>query len=426
VPTVALSTSFGVPKTRTTGFRDAFLDHFAVRWLVMADAKTSPGASQPIYRLGDYQFFTPPKNVGYAVIVDVDRPEAVLEIFERIPVQIAPSWVVPTKRGAQAGWFIDPVNLSATGRDHPIRYARAVGTALRAAVDGDPLVDPLSPARVRNPAYEHAGTFAATTPPVYRLRQLERALKGADLWTAAPVVQHGTPRVPPVADRLEIGQRNQGIFDAARFVAYAGGDYMAEAWAANQRCVEPLGAREVQTIINSITRFITTTTYTGGTTNSPAMSDTMRQALAEMGRKGGKRNTPAQQAARAKGPKAATKARKHRAYQQARQAQHFRRQGHSSSQIAEKLGKAVSTISRYLRRWIPLTQAEMLACITGASGEGSGAGWSSYSPPCGSSWAKEGRTVQSEASSSGLHLALRSGCEEFCAKPSFGKDSEFF
>src|SRR5699024_2913738 len=143
-----------------------------------------------------------------------------------------------------------------------------------------------------------------------------------------------------------------------------------EAWAANQRCVEPLGAREVQTIINSITRFITTTTYTGGTTNSPAMSDTMRQALAEMGRKGGKRNTPAQQAARAKGPKAAAKARKFRAYQQARKAQYLRRQGYNRSQIAEKLGKAACTISRYLRRWIPLTQAQMLSCITGASGEG--------------------------------------------------------
>src|SRR5699024_7961722 len=151
---------------------------------------------------------------------------------------------------------------------------------------------------------------------------------------------------------------------------YAGGDYMDENRAANQRGIEPMGAREDQTIINTITRSITTTTYTEDTTNSPAMSDTMRQALAEMRRKGSKRKTQDQQAAREKGPKAATKARKHRAYQQARQAQHYRRQGHSSSQIAEKLGKAVSTISRYLRRWIPLTQAEKLACITGASGEG--------------------------------------------------------
>src|SRR5699024_4334384 len=223
VPTVALSSSFGVPKTRTSRFRDAFVDHFAVRWLVMADAEASSGASLPVHRVGEYPFYTPPQNVGYALIVDVDRPEAVLEIFERIPAQIAPSWVVPTIRGAQAGWFIDPVNLSATGREHPIRYARAVGAALRMAVDGDLLVDPLAPSRVRNPAYEHAGTSAATTPPVYRLGQLEQALKTADLWTADPVIKHGAPRIQPITGRFEIGERNQGVFDAARFVAYAGG-----------------------------------------------------------------------------------------------------------------------------------------------------------------------------------------------------------
>src|SRR5699024_5224993 len=161
-------------------------------------------------------------------------------------------------------------------------------------------------------------------------------------------------------------------FDAARFVAYAGGDYVAEAWAANQRCVEPLGSNEVQAIINSITRFMATAPLTRGT-STVAMPDVMRQALADMGRKGGKRNTPAQQAARAKGPQAATKARKHRAYQQARKAQHLRRQGHNRVKIAEKLGKALSTISRYLRRWIPLTQTEMLLCITGASGGAAGA-----------------------------------------------------
>src|SRR5699024_7586312 len=123
-------------------------------------------------------------------------------------------------------------------------------------------------------------------------------------------------RVPPTADRLEIGQRNQGIFDAARFVAYAGEDYVAEAWAANQRCVEPLSTNEVQTIINSITRFMTTRSRARRTANTMAMPNAMRRALLEMGRKGGKRNTPAQQAARAKGPQAATKARKQRAYQQ--------------------------------------------------------------------------------------------------------------
>src|SRR5699024_1171930 len=76
----------------------------------------------------------------------------------------------------------------------------------------------------------------------------------------------------------------------------------------------------------------------------------------------------AQRAARAKGPAAAAAARNHRAKQHAKHAQHLRRKGLSRTQIAAKLGKHPSTISRYLRRWIPIPLRDMLACITGASG----------------------------------------------------------
>src|SRR5699024_9954705 len=65
---------------------------------------------------------------------------------------------------------------------------------------------------------------------------------------------------------------------------------------------------------------------------------------------------------------AAAAARKRRAKQHAKHAQHLRRKGLSRTQIAAKLGKAPSTVSRYLRRWIPIPLREMLACITGASG----------------------------------------------------------
>src|SRR5699024_11917110 len=136
------------------------------------------------------RFCVPAQYVGYALIVGVDRPEAVLDIYARIPADIAPSWVVPTHRGAQAGWFIDPVNL--TGRDHPIKYARKVGQDLRQAVNGDMLVDPLTPSRGRNPAYEHAGTFAASTLPVYRLGQLMDGLKAAVLRTTTRILDKTT------------------------------------------------------------------------------------------------------------------------------------------------------------------------------------------------------------------------------------------
>src|SRR5699024_3140068 len=112
----------------------------------------------------EFEFFTPARSVGSALVIDVDRPEAVTEIFEAIPAEIHPSWVVETRKGAQAGWLIDPVDLRETAREHPIRYARAVGHALRAAVGGDEAVDPLTPTRVRNPAYERAELRAAATP----------------------------------------------------------------------------------------------------------------------------------------------------------------------------------------------------------------------------------------------------------------------
>src|SRR5699024_206483 len=133
--------------------------------------------------------------------------EAVLDVYDRIPASIHPSWIVPTNRGAQAGWFIDPVNL--TGRDHPIRYARKIGEDLRQALDGDLLVDPLVPSRVRNPAYEHAGTFATPTPPVYHLGQLMNGLKAAGLWNTNRILDntsehiHPNIRLAPTTKRLD-------------------------------------------------------------------------------------------------------------------------------------------------------------------------------------------------------------------------------
>src|SRR5699024_7712563 len=128
---------------------------------VMAGSKRSPGVALSLDKLHDHPFFTPPAVAGYALFIDVDCLGAVLDIYQRIPNEIAPSWVLETPNGAQAGWLIDPVDLRENARAHPIRYARNVGKALRQAVGGDPLVDPLSPSRVRNPAYEAAGTFAA-------------------------------------------------------------------------------------------------------------------------------------------------------------------------------------------------------------------------------------------------------------------------
>lgn len=369
MPIVALTAQPSHLANRTAKFRGAFANHFNVKWLVMAGSKNSPGVAQTLENLYQYPFFTPPANAGYALFVDVDKPGAVLDIYATIPADITPSWVIETPNGAQAGWFIDPVDLRDNARPHPIRYARNIGKALRHVVGGDPLVDPLSPSRVRNPAYEHADTFAPPNPKIYHLGDLYTALTAAGLWTQEPLkFSNGKPLVHPTTGTIPVGNRNKGIFDAARFVAYAGGDYEAEAWAANDRCVIPLKANEVHHIIHSIARYMATKGYVRGNGPTTAMPETMRQALSEMGRRGGLANTPAQRAARAKGPAAAAAARKQRAYEQAKQAQRLRRQGYSRLEIAAKLGRAACTISRYLRRWIPVPLTDMLACTTGASG----------------------------------------------------------
>lgn len=335
-------------------FHGAFVTHAGVSFFRAAPTKTAPSQRVNPGELSDFQFYTPSKSVGACLVVDVDRPDAVLEIFEAIPAEIHPSWVIETRRGAQAGWLIDPVDLRETAREHPIRYAQAVGHALRAAVSGDEAVDPLTPSRVRNPVYTHAELRAPATPPVYGLRQLHHALADAGLWTHGPrlngrTIQHAAQAATAVIGE---GNRNQTIFDVARHAAYRGEDYAAVAWETNDAADVPLPAAEVQGIIRSITRYISKVAKTP-TAATVAMPSQMREALSEMGRRGGLANTAAQRAARALGTQASIAARKRRTNQKARMAQKLHARGHTRRHIAGKLGTSLPTLCRWLRRYIP-------------------------------------------------------------------------
>lgn len=351
-------------------FRTAFAAHLRVQRVRVADTKAAPSTAVPVADLHEAAFYTPPRTVGSALIIDIDRPEAVLEIFDTLPPEIHPSWVVETPSGAQAGWMIDPVDLRTTGRDHPKRYAWATGTALRTALNADPAVDPLTPAKVRNPAYQQAETRAAATPPVYTLRQIHHHLAAAGLWNPETTTTHQLSsaqraRAAQPAAIVEEGSRNVAIFDEARYIAYDGGDYEAAAWAANERCINPLPAAEVAGIIRSISRYIARGPRRRPTNATTAMPESMREALADLGRAGGSRNTPAQRAARAQGPLAAAAARRKQADHRAHRAQRMRAQGHTQADIAAALGVHRSTVCRLLRRWI---QLPTLRCSTGASG----------------------------------------------------------
>ncbi|MBE1525499.1 hypothetical protein H4W27_002673 [Nesterenkonia lutea] len=302
--------------------------------------------------MADFEFFTPSRSVGSALVIDIDRPEALLEIFDTIPTEIRPSWIVETRKGAQAGWLIDPVDLRPSARERPVAYARAVGAALRDALAGDEAVDPLTPGRVRNPTYRRAELRAPATPPVYGLKQLHQTLKTADLW---PERKRFTGRSATkeahraVAAAMDTGNRNQTVFDVARQVAYAGGDFEAVAWETNDAAPEPLQAAEVRGIIRSIARYMVNPR---GHRSAVAMPSQMRELLAEMGRRGGLANTPAQRAARALGPRASSVVRRARANTKARQAQRMRAKGHSAAAIGRKLAASRATIYRWLRRHV--------------------------------------------------------------------------
>lgn len=351
VANCAPNSQIGSPRT---AFRDAFTAHAGVSFFRASPDKTSPSQRVNAGQLHEFEFFTPAKSVGSVLVVDVDRLEAVLEIFETIPAEIHPSWVVETRKGAQAGWLIDPVDLRETAREAPLTYARAVGRALRAAVTGDEAVDPLTPVRVRNPTYQHADLRAATTPPVYGLRQLHHALKTAELWPTGSRLSgrkpHNVVRAE-AATTIVTGNRNQTIFDVARHAAYAGEDFQTIAWETNDACTEPLPSAEVHGIIRSINRYMT---RARSLSMSPtvAMPAPMREALAEMGRRGGSRNTVAQRTARALGTYVAARKRRDSTDAKARKAQRMYSRGHTRKAICEAMRVSASTVCRWLRRLI--------------------------------------------------------------------------
>lgn len=383
LPTVAPCAQTPQRPRHNTAFRAAFLGHIGTAWARASRTKTAPSVRISATELPDFEFFTPSRSVGSALVIDIDRPEAVLEIFEVIPAEIWPSWIVETRKGAQAGWMIDPVDLRPTARERPVAYARAVGAALRAALTGDQAVDPLTPVRVRNPVYTRAELRAPRAPAVYGLKELHRGLRTANLWASAPgFTSRSARQVATVATvaGIDTGNRNQTIFDVARHAAYRGEDFEAVAWRTNEAAPEPLKAVEVRGIIGSIARYMANP---GGHRSMVSMPSQMRELLSEMGRRGGLANTAAQRAARALGPRASSAIRRAQADTKARQAQKMRAQGLSRAVIGRRLAASPATVSRWLRRHtvhrcrISLVEHQVIRRRPGGRSLWSGGGWGS-------------------------------------------------
>lgn len=352
LPTLTAAPKPNQHQLPAVSFRAAFRAHLRVTEVRVATAKTVPSEKVSPSHMGAFPFFTPPDCLCAALVVDIDRPFATLEIFDTLPAEIYPSWIIETPKGAQAGWMIETVDLRESARTKPIEYARAVGGALRAALDGDPAVDPVSAPRVRNPAYEGTRAIAAGTPPIYSLGTLRAGLKNAGLWNPPKFSPSDAAAAVATTGVIVQGTRNVEVFNACRFAAYAGRDHAAAAWEANDRCAPPLPAAEVKGIIGSVERFMASRGRGYSGSGTMPMPGAMYDFLSEIGRRGGLANTPAQRAARALGPAAAVEALKTRTDTDAQAAQKLRAQGHSAASICQRLKAARSTVYRWLRRHV--------------------------------------------------------------------------
>lgn len=329
-------------------FLPVFRDHVGVSWWRASHGKTDPAEAVTPDALSAYRFITPSRSVGAFLVVDIDRRDAVLDAYATIPREIWPSWLVETPHGAQVGWLIDPVDLRPEARPHPVRYARAVGLALRAALRGDEAVDPLTAPRVRNPACEAADVRAGAQAPVYALGALRAALVASGQWSTqrlTPAEQARTAIDP--GGVIPEGERNCTVFDVCRFAAYRGEDFAAAAWEAAERCAPPLSVAEVRGIVRSVEAYMSKTERPTGTGTTP---EAVRDLMADLGRRGGSRHTEAQRAARAKGPAAASVVRQTEAVGRAAMIVHLSEtEGLSHAQIAKRLGVHRDTVKRALR-----------------------------------------------------------------------------
>lgn len=344
---------------RQRAVRQAFVDHLGVRHVRVAATKHSAPRTVPVEALSGFAFWTPPTwpNIGL-LSVDVDRDAAVLELFD---APALPHVVVETPRGAQAVWLIDRVHTGEQARPHPIAYAETVGRSLRAAVGGDAAVDPLRPARTRNPCYSLAQRDVFTTArPLtapYRLGELQKALEAVGAWSTRPKPSQARKQVQKAADGVFVG-RNDAVNRATWLtVRYALEDGSVTHWTeaevlelargineavAAEQGVPPLPDAEVRTLAASITKH----------QHRPGRSSITGEGSATartLGAKGGAARSEAKTKAVTRN---ADKSRAVRAAASTLRAEQIRvlaEAGHSRATIAKTLGCSESTVKRALR-----------------------------------------------------------------------------
>ena len=198
---------------------------------------------------------TSPRALVAAVVIDVDRPDAVLRAFERPSDHPKPSWVVEGNQGhGHVGWWLTaPVCRTDAGKVDPLRYLARITEGLRRSLDGDQAYTGLL---TRNPLHEDADVIWGT----------DRTYSLGDLRT--PTMPRQLPRRPERSSGLG---RNVTMFDMARREVYGLHDpaMPMDDWhrVVVQRCHAvngtfedtlggPLPFSEVQATASSISRWV--------------------------------------------------------------------------------------------------------------------------------------------------------------------------
>lgn len=147
---------------------------------------------------------TSPRALVAAVVIDVDRPDAVLRAFERPSDHPMPSWVVEGNQGhGHVGWWLTaPVCRTDAARVDPLRYLARVTEGLRRSLDGDQAYTGLL---TRNPLHANADVIWGTDR-TYSLRELGTV--------------HTPRQLPRKPERSSGLGRNCTMFDTARHEVY--------------------------------------------------------------------------------------------------------------------------------------------------------------------------------------------------------------
>lgn len=182
-------------------WRDRYLSRFP---LATDDPELGVWREQRERALRRQYVETSPRALVAAVVIDVDRPDAVLRAFERPSDHPVPSWVVEGNRGhGHVGfWLESPVCRTDAARVDPLRYLARVTEGLRRSLDGDQAYTGLL---TRNPLHDEADVIWGTDK-AYSLRELGTV--------------HTPRQLPRKPERSSGLGRNVSMFDTARHEVY--------------------------------------------------------------------------------------------------------------------------------------------------------------------------------------------------------------